>query len=130
MELAYRRVLGSSTLRANAWMGAPLLVLSFSGILLTARLDSFGIWDPWELRAADRAGEVGALGANRLAAPDMIALGFKLFGVHEWGGRLPMALAGFLTTLLAFLMVTRFADLKTGCYAAVICASNPLLVFN
>src|SRR3989338_2847429 len=35
----------------------------------------------------------------------LTALSFKLFGFHEWAGRLPFALAGFLSAIVLFLAV-------------------------
>src|SRR4029077_20394027 len=76
-----------------------------------------GLWDPFELNVADLARRValnlhGAAslaleGAdnslpqlNDLGRPQLpftsIAMGFKMFGLHEWAGRAPLALWGVL----------------------------------
>lgn len=72
----------------------------FAILLVLPGLGSFGFWDPWELSLAERAREIsesGALGdvtlAGRYAARPPFdlainALGMKLFGASEWGGRL------------------------------------------
>ena len=80
-------------------------------------LTKSGLWDPYELNVADLsrrialnlygAGSLALEGAdnslphlNDLGRPQLpfssIALGFKLFGLHEWAGRLPLALWGLL----------------------------------
>src|SRR5262249_46211661 len=79
-----------------------------------------GSWDPYELTVADLSRRVGLnlYGAGNLALegaenslphlndlgrPELpftsIALGFKLFGLHEWAGRLPLALWGLAGVL-------------------------------
>ena len=80
-------------------------------------LSKSGLWDPYELNVADlsrrialnlyHADSLSLTGAdnslphlNDLGRPQLpfssIALGFKLFGLQEWAGRLPLALWGVL----------------------------------
>ena len=55
---------------------------------------------------------------NDLGRPQLpfssIALGFKLFGLHEWAGRLPLALWGLLGVLATYAFVARLFDRRTG----------------
>ncbi len=108
------------------------LTLGLAAALLVAGLSSFGIWDPWELEAADVARRIaeGHASGSTEVTPWLVSLGFRAFGVHEWAGRLPLALTGLLTVALALALVTRFADARAGVYAALITATSPLFLFN
>ena len=69
-----------------------LLALALLALLLV-RIGSFGIWDPWELNAADAArnlldGEGVAWNRPPLGTW-LISTSFDLFGVSEWSGRFP-----------------------------------------
>src|SRR5688500_14854731 len=75
---------------------------------------SFGIWDPWELTAADTArrlsegqspNESGAPLDIPPLSPWLIAQGFSIFGIHEWSGRLPIALTALLAVVFAYWLV-------------------------
>ncbi len=106
-----------------------------------------GLWDPYELNVADLARRVGLnlYGAanlaldgadntlphlNDLGRPQLpfssIALGFKLFGLHEWAGRAPLALWGLLGVLATYAFVARLFDRRTGVYASVALSTMPL----
>ncbi len=110
-------------------------------------LTASGLWDPYELNVADLSRRIGlnlfhaanlALdGAdntlphlNDLGRPQLpfssIAFGFKLFGLHEWAGRLPLALWGLLGVLATYAFVARLFDRRTGTYAAVVLATMPV----
>ena len=106
-----------------------------------------GLWDPYELNVADlsrriaynlyHATSLALEGAdnslphlNDLGRPQLpfssIALGFKLFGLTEWAGRLPLALWGLLGILATYAFVARLFDRRTGAYAAVVLSTMPL----
>jgi hypothetical protein len=103
-------------------------------VLLFGRLWSFGIWDPWELSAADAARHIIAGDAEPSTTPtlsaSLVATGFRLFDVHEWSGRLPIAIAGLFTLLVAFATVARSVDRRAGIYAVIVVVSTPLFLFN
>ncbi|MCB9591911.1 MAG: glycosyltransferase family 39 protein [Sandaracinaceae bacterium] len=109
---------------------------SLTGIcaLLFVRIGSYGIWDPWELSSADLARQVLSGESVELAHPPLgtwlVAAGFGVFGVHEWAGRLPIALAGLVTVGLAYAVAARFAGRRAGVLAAIVTATSPLLLFN
>ncbi len=111
------------------WSVLAFLLL---GALLLVNLASFGIWDPWELEAADAARRLADGETSRAdhAGVWASALGFSLFGVDEWSGRAPVALGGLLAALLGYALVARFAGRRAGLYALVIVGTSPLFVFN
>ena len=124
---------------------AAALPLAFFFVL--PPLTKSGLWDPFELNVADLARRValnvfgaGALaldGAdnslphlNDLGRPelpfDSVALGFKLFGLHEWAGRMPLALWGVAGVLATYAFVARLIDRRAGLFAAAVLTTTPL----
>ena len=110
-------------------------------------LSKSGLWDPYELNVADLARrlalnlygaqELWLTGAdnsmphlNDLGRPelsfDSIALGFKVFGLHEWAGRVPLALWGSAGVLATYGFVARLVDKRAGLFSAVALATMPL----
>ncbi len=110
-------------------------------------LTKSGLWDPYELNVADLARRIalnlhGATslaleGAdnslphlNDLGRPQLpftsIALGFKLFGLHEWAGRAPLAVWGIIGVLATFAFVSRLVDKRAGVFSAVALTTMPL----
>ena len=106
-----------------------------------------GLWDPYELNVADlsRRFALNVLSAtglslsgtdnslphlNDLGRPELeyasIALGFKLFDLHVWAGRAPLAAWGVLGVLATYAFVARLVDRRAGVYAAVILTAMPL----
>ncbi len=115
-----------------AW---AIAVFAGAAALLLVRIGSVGIWDPWELETADAARRLAA--GTEPQDQDQIGLsvwlvsqGFRFFGVHEWSGRLPIALCGMLAVLVAFLLAGRDRGARAGLYAAVITGSTTLFLFN
>ena len=115
--------------------------------LILPPLTKSGLWDPYELNVADlsrrlalnlySATSLALDGAdnslphlNDLGRPQLpfssIALGFKLFGLHEWAGRLPLALWGILGVLATYAFVARLFDRRTGVYSALVLSTMPL----
>ncbi|MBX3259998.1 MAG: glycosyltransferase family 39 protein [Labilithrix sp.] len=131
-----------------AWLSlaiAVLLPVVFFFVL--PPLTKSGLWDPYELNVADLARRValnlhGATnlaleGAdnslphlNDLGRPQLpftsIALGFKLFGLHEWAGRAPLALWGVLGVLATYGFVARLVDRRAAVFSAVALTTMPL----
>ncbi|MFI5307216.1 MAG: ArnT family glycosyltransferase [Polyangiales bacterium] len=100
--------------------------------LLLLRLSGFGIWDPWEVEIADPARRLSE--GQAVAVPHiglwLVSKSFHLLGVSEWSGRLPIALGGIATALLAFVLVDRLADRRTAIYTVLITGTSPLFIFN
>lgn len=117
--------------QAMMWTAGAFGVLA---LLLFVRINSFGIWDPWELNAADVARDLleGDAVEHRRAplASWLISLSFSIFGVHEWSGRLPIVFGGLLTLASAWLIGWRFGGLRTAIYATLVTGTTPLFLFN
>ncbi len=124
---------------------AAALPLAFFFVL--PPLTKSGLWDPYELNVADLgrrialnlfgADALSLAGAdnslphlNDLGRPQLpltsIAIGFKLFGLHEWAGRAPLALWGFLGVLATYGFVARLVDKRAALYAAIALTTMPL----
>jgi 4-amino-4-deoxy-L-arabinose transferase-like glycosyltransferase len=116
-------------------------------LFLAPPLSRTGLWDPYELNVADLArrialnlhgaGDLALSQAdnslphlNDLGRPQLpftsIALGFKLFGLHEWAGRLPLATWGLLGVLATYGFVARLFDRRAALYASLALLSMPL----
>ena len=129
---------------------APLAVAVAAPVLLffvAPPLSRSGLWDPYELNVADLARRIaynlyhapglsleGADNTlphlNDLGRPQLpflsVAIGFKLFGLHEWAGRLPLAFWGLAGVLATYAFVARLFDRRAGAYAALALSSMPL----
>jgi 4-amino-4-deoxy-L-arabinose transferase-like glycosyltransferase len=134
--------------KAIRW--APLAIAAAVPALLffvLPPLSRSGMWDPYELNVADlsrrialhlfHAGDLALQGAdnslphlNDLGRPQLpftsIALGFRLFGLHEWAGRLPLAMWGLAGVLATYAFVTRLFDRRTGVYASIALSTMPV----
>ncbi len=117
--------------RSRAFWG--LAACGLVALVLLVRISAFGIWDPWELGTADAARKLateGRTSGDATASVWIVSRGFALFGIHEWAGRLPIALAGVAAVLLAYLLGARYGGTRSGVYAALIAGTSPLFVFN
>jgi hypothetical protein len=129
-------------------LGLTLVLLVGALVLFVAPpLSTSGLWDPYELNVADLARRVAInlhdasslslsdadnslphlndLGRPQAAFTAM-ALGFKWFGLHDWSGRVPLALIGLLGAVATYAFLARMADRKTGVFAAVVLLTTPL----
>ncbi|MCL2824907.1 MAG: glycosyltransferase family 39 protein, partial [Polyangiaceae bacterium] len=114
-------------------------------------LGSGGIWDPHELNVADLSRRIAlnlfgtqslsdssAVDAASNAMPTLeqlgkgelpftsIAAGFAAFGLHEWAGRLPLALWALAGIAAAYWLVTRLMDERAGLFTCIVLATMPL----
>ena len=123
------------------------LALAVAAAVLFPVLAKSGIWDPYELDAADLARRIAlhVFHAHSLEVPGAInvmptltdlrmgelpftsmAVGFKLFGLHDWAGRLPLALWGFAGVAVLYELLARVIDRRAGLYAAIALVTMPL----
>jgi len=129
------------------WPLALAVAVPVLFFFLLPPLAKSGLWDPFELNVADLARRLAlnlfgadslALAAtdnslphlNDLGRPQLpftsIALGFKIFGLHVWAGRAPLALWGVAGVAATYAFVARLIDKRAGLYAAVILTAMPL----
>ncbi len=123
------------------------IALGIAALVLFPILGQSGIWDPYELDAADLARRIAlrVFHASALELPSAastlptltdlkmgelpftsMALGFKLFGLHDWTGRLPLALWAFLAVVMLHELFARLIDRRAGLYAAIALVTMPL----
>lgn len=133
------RTAPSSAVIANPWV----LLLLFCGLVGPFALD-FHLHYPDEIYYRDAAVKMlqngdyltTYLGSGELRFKKPILTywavlaGFKLFGVHAFGSRFFFLLAGAATVGLTYLLgKTVFGDRRIAGTAALISASNPILIF-
>jgi 4-amino-4-deoxy-L-arabinose transferase-like glycosyltransferase len=133
------RTAQSSAVISNPWV----LLLLFCGLVGPFALD-FHLHYPDEIYYRDAAVKMlqtgdyltTYLGSGELRFKKPILTywavlaGFKLFGVHAFGSRIFFLLAGAATVGLTYLLgKTIFGDRKIAGTAALIAASNPILIF-
>ena len=133
------RTAPSSAVIANPWV----LLLLFCGFVGPFALD-FHLHYPDEIYYRDAAVKMlqtedyltTYLGSGELRFKKPILTywavlaGFKLFGVHAFGSRIFFLLAGAATVGLTYLLgKTVFGDRRIAGTAALISASNPILIF-
>ncbi len=136
---------GAERSRGASWLPAVAFLLLAASLF--GPLAQSGIWDPFELRVAELSRRIALtlLGASNLSiegstntVPTLgelsrgqlpftsIALGFKLFGLHEWAGRLPLAIWGMVGALSTYALVSRLVDRIAGAFAVLALATMPL----
>ena len=106
-----------------------------------------GLWDPHELQVAEFGRRIAhtlmggvdlaLVGSNNLV-PSLaelgrgelpftsVAVGFRLFGLSEWAGRLPLAIWALAGALAAYYLLSRLADRVAGPFAVLVLATTPL----
>lgn len=131
----------------SRWPLAVAVLVPLALFFLVPPLSRSGLWDPHELNVADLARRValnlhGAAdlaldgadnrlpGLDDLGRPQLpftsIALGFKLFGLREWAGRLPLAIWGLLGVVCTYGWVSRLVDKRAGVFSAIALSTMPL----
>jgi 4-amino-4-deoxy-L-arabinose transferase-like glycosyltransferase len=129
-----------------ARLAAPLAYAAAAAVLFPF-LGQAGIWDPHELDVAELARRVaihvwGARDLDLAGAPSSlptltdlgmgelpftsIALGFRLFGLHDWAGRLPLAVWAFAGAITLYHFLARLVDRRAGLYAVLALVTMPL----
>lgn len=109
------------------------IVFFLAAILILARLNSFGIWDPSELTIAEAASRLASgkeVRSHIGFSTYLVALSFDLLGKSDWAGRLPFAFSGLMLVAIAYFLVRRYAGPRAGVYAALIAVTTPLVLFN
>ncbi len=128
-------------------MTTRVAAYAFASLMFFGTLAKSGIWDPYELDAAEfsRRIAIHLFGAQNLALPDALnvmptlsdlrmgelpftsmALGFKLLGLRDWTGRLPLAIWALAGVVVLYELLVRLSGRKSALYGAVALASMPL----
>ena len=113
----------------------------FAVLLVLPRIGSFGFWDPWELKVAEHArdmaeGSLADVTVNKRfpAEPplDLIvsALGMKVFGVGELGGRAGNGLFAVLAILAVYWAGLGLFRRRAAVLSALALGSLPLFVLE
>ena len=121
--------------------------LAVAALVLFSTLGKSGIWDPYELDTADLSRRIAihVFHADKLALPDAInqmptlsdlrmgelpftsmALGFRLFGLADWTGRLPLAIWAFAGVVALHEILARLSGKRAALYGTVALATTPL----
>ncbi|NNE19821.1 MAG: hypothetical protein HKN10_15220 [Myxococcales bacterium] len=110
------------------------LVLTVVSLLTVWGIWSFGIWDPWELDAANMARVLSETGHDPSfhipASTRLIAVALDIFGIREWSGRLPGVLAALLTCASTFLLLRNEYGRRAAVIGVAVLASTPLFLLN
>jgi len=127
--------------------GLVFLALGAVALNLLVPLSSVGIAEPHELEVAElgRRIALNLFGAVDLALPDgdnrvpilrelpqgelpftSIAVGFKLFGLHDWAGRLPLALWALVGVAATYALLRVLANREAAAFSAVALATTPV----
>src|SRR5262245_15163095 len=111
------------------------LACAFGALTLLAPLGRAGLWDPFELKSIELArrialGLFGAAGLELAGAENALptrgevdrgelpftsmALGMRLFGLHAWAARLPLAVFALAGLGATYLLVRRLSDRRAA----------------
>jgi hypothetical protein len=141
------RVIGTRQTRRLSGLGpaSTAAVIAVLSILLPVGWS--GLWAPHELEMADYSRRIAVAlhGAMALEVPganndvptlselgkgqlpfSSVAIGFQLFGLSDWAGRLPLALWALAGIVASYALVSRLADRVAAAYAAIAMATVPL----
>jgi 4-amino-4-deoxy-L-arabinose transferase-like glycosyltransferase len=124
-------------------LSAPVcyaLLAALSLVLFFPKLGSFGFWDPYEIKVADAArnlatGQTTMAQATHIigrppATVAIVAAGFKLFGVGELGGRLPIAITSLLAVLACFYAGSSLIRRRGALLGAFVLATTPAFLLG
>ena len=127
------------------WLVSLALLLALGGLILGIRAGA--LWDPHEVTVAELGRRIGLnlLGGNDLAVPGAdnslpiradlgrgelpftsAALGFRLFGLADWAGRLPLLLWSLLGLGALYAALGRLWNRRVALYASLGLATTPL----
>lgn len=133
--------------RQSRELGPAGAALMIGALSLLLPLGWCGLWSPYELQVADfsRRIAVALHGAEALAlagadnsVPTLselgkgqlpfssVAVGFQLFGLSDWAGRLPLALWAALGLAATYWLVARLMDRVAAAYSTFVLATLPL----
>ncbi len=127
------------------WLVRLATLLAIAGLIAGVRAGA--LWDPHEVTVAELARRIGVnlLGGSSLAVAGAdnsvpiradlgrgelpftsAALGFRLFGLSDWAGRLPLALWSLVGLASLHAALSRLWDRRVALYATLVLATTPL----
>lgn len=133
--------------QSRGWLSTRLVAYVIAAVMFFGLLAKSGIWDPYELDAAEYSRRIAIhlFGAKNLELPEALnvmptlsdlrmgelpftsmALGFKLFGLRDWTGRLPLAVWAFAGVVALHELLTRLSGRKAALYGAVALSTMPI----
>jgi len=112
----------------------PLLFFMVTAVLVLWGVNRYGLWDPWEVTIADKAGNPAGISSTGLDAPPLryllVSWGFGMLGSGEVGGRLPVIIVSLLTFWAAYAFGGILSRKSTAFIAAAALVSVPVFIFN
>ena len=124
-------------------LSAPIcyaLLAALALLLFFPRLGSFGFWDPYEIKIADAARTVvtgqGSLAqaTHTIGRPpatvSLVATGFRLFGIGELGGRLPIAITSLFAVLACFYAGSSLIRRRGALLGTFVLATTPAFLLG
>jgi hypothetical protein len=113
----------------------------FAVLLVLPRIGAFGFWDPWELKLGEHARDMaesslGDVTVNKRfpAEPplDLVvsALGMKIFGVGEFGGRIGNGLFAVLAILAVYWAGLGLFRRRAAMLSALVLGALPIFVLE
>ncbi|HYJ11484.1 MAG TPA: glycosyltransferase family 39 protein, partial [Polyangiaceae bacterium] len=127
------------------WLVTLVVALAVSGLLWGGK--GGALWEPHELEVAELSRRIALnlLGGGQLFVPGgenslpiradlgrgelpftSAALGFRLFGLHDWAGRLPLLLWSLAGLGALYAALARLWDRRGAIYAVLVLATTPL----
>lgn len=127
------------------WLVSVALLLALLG--LVGGVGAGALWDPYEVSVAElgRRIALNLLGGSDLSIPGAdnslpiradlgrgelpftsVALGFRVFGLSEWAGRLPLALWAAFGLGALYAALSQLWDRRAGLYAVLVLSTTPL----
>ena len=127
------------------WLVGLASLLAVGGLIWGIRAGA--LWDPHEVTVAELARRIALnlLGGSGLAIPGAdnsvpiradlgrgelpftsVALGFRLLGLSDWAGRLPLALWAVVGVVSVYAAVARLWNGRVALYASLVLATTPL----
>ena len=116
------------------------LLAALALVLFFPKLGSFGFWDPYEIKVADAARNVVtdqqslAQATHVIGRPPatvvLVTAGFRLFGIGELGGRLPIAITSLFAVLACFYAGSSLIRRRGALLASFILATAPAFLLG
>jgi len=116
------------------------LLTALALVLFFPKLGAFGFWDPYEVKVADVARNLVtgqqsvAQATHQIGRPPatvvLVAAGFKLFGIGELGGRLPIAITSLFAVLACFYAGSSLIRRRGALLGSFILATAPAILLG